>query len=111
MSNLEFIIHIKEKGSYFNNDLSVKEKLKSFKYNTPTERIHPTQKPIELVSHLLRLGSKENDLILDCFSGSGTTAIACHKLNRNFICIEKDVDYYNASVERLENTKAQLKLF
>ena len=55
--------------------------------------------------------SNENDLILDCFSGSGTTAIACHNLKRNFICIEKDIDYYNASVERLRNAQAQLRLF
>lgn len=48
---------------------------------------------------------------LDCFSGSGTTAIACHNLNRNFICIEKDEDYHKASVERLENARAQMKLF
>ena len=55
--------------------------------------------------------SKEGELILDCFSGSGTTAIACHNLNRNFICIEKDYDYWKASVERLKNAQAQQKLF
>lgn len=74
-------------------------------------RIHPTQKPLKLFEMILNDYSNENDLILDCFSGSGTTAIACHNLNRRFICIEKDIDYYNASVERLENAKAQLKLF
>jgi site-specific DNA-methyltransferase (adenine-specific) len=55
--------------------------------------------------------SNPNDLILDCFSGSGTTAIASHNLNRRFICIEKDYDYWKASVERLENAKSQLNLF
>lgn len=74
-------------------------------------RFHPTQKPLKLFEWILRDYSKENDLILDCFSGSGTTAVACHNLNRRFICIEKDEDYYKASVERLENAKAQLKLF
>lgn len=73
--------------------------------------IHPTQKPTQLFELILRDYSNENDLILDCFSGSGTTAVACHNLNRRFICIEKDEDYYKASVERLENAKAQLKLF
>lgn len=72
---------------------------------------HPSVKPSDLIQKLLQVHSNENDLILDCFSGSGTTAIACYNLKRNFICIEKDVDYYNASVQRLENTKAQLKLF
>jgi site-specific DNA-methyltransferase (adenine-specific) len=74
-------------------------------------RIHPTQKPLKLFEMILRDYSNENDLILDCFSGSGTTAVACHNLNRRFICIEKDYDYWKASVERLENAKAQLKLF
>lgn len=74
-------------------------------------RIHPTQKPLKLFEMILRDYSNENDLILDCFSGSGTTAVACHNLKRRFICIEKDYDYWKASVERLENAQAQLKLF
>ena len=73
--------------------------------------IHPTQKPVELLERLLKICSNENDLVLDCFSGSGTTAIACHNLKRRFICIERDTDYYNASVERLKDAQSQLKLF
>ena len=72
---------------------------------------HPTQKPLKLFQQILSDYSKEGELILDCFSGSGTTAIACHNLKRNFICIEKDYDYWKASVERLENVQAQCKLF
>lgn len=72
---------------------------------------HPTQKPLKLFERCIYMCSNENDLILDCFSGSGTTAVACHNLNRRFICIEKDEDYYKASVERLENAQAQQKLF
>ena len=72
---------------------------------------HPTQKPVKLFSYLVEKSSNENDLVLDCFSGSGTTAIACHNLKRRFICIEKDKDYYEASVKRLEDAKKQLTLF
>lgn len=72
---------------------------------------HPTQKPLKLFEMILRDYSNENDLILDCFSGSGTTAVACHNLKRRFICIERDIDYYKASVERLKNAQSQLKLF
>ena len=75
------------------------------------DRFHPTQKPLKLFQMILNDYSNENDLILDCFSGSGTTAVACHNLKRRFICIEKDYDYWKASVERLENVQAQLKLF
>ena len=72
---------------------------------------HPTQKPLELWNKILSVHSNENDLILDPFSGSGTTAIACHNLKRNFICIEKDKDYFDISVKRLEEHQAQQMLF
>ena len=74
-------------------------------------RIHPTQKPLRLFEMILSDYSNENDLILDCFSGSGTTAVACHNLKRRFICVEKDYDYWKVSVERLENAKLQMRLF
>lgn len=73
-------------------------------------RIHPTQKPVGLLKQILRDYYKEG-IVLDCFSGSGSTAIACYDLNIPFIAIEKDKDYWKASVERLENAQAQLKLF
>lgn len=76
-----------------------------------SERIHPTQKPIKLFEMILNDFSNENDLVLDCFSGSGTTAIACSELKRRFICIEKDKQYWQKSVERLENYNRQLRLF
>jgi site-specific DNA-methyltransferase (adenine-specific) len=74
-------------------------------------RIHPTQKPLPLFQWCLGKYSKEGDLILDCFSGSGTTAVACHNLKRRFICIEKDPEYWAASVKRLEDHQRQLTLF
>lgn len=72
---------------------------------------HPTPKRVDIIGKILQNISKENDLVLDCFSGSGTTAIACHRLKRRFICIEKDKDYYEASVKRLEDERKQLNLF
>ena len=76
-----------------------------------TDKIHPAQKPIDLIAKILVNYSKENDLVLDCFSGSGTTAIACHRLKRRFICIEKDPEYAKASVKRLEDEQRQGTLF
>lgn len=73
--------------------------------------IHSTQKPLKLFEWCLQNHSNENDLVLDCFSGSGTTAIACHNLKRRFICIEKDKDYYEASCKRLEEHQRQYTLF
>ena len=73
--------------------------------------IHPTQKPLRLFKRCVAEYSKEGDLILDCFSGSGTTAIACHNLKRRFICVEKDFDYWKASCKRLEDHQRQGVLF
>ena len=74
-------------------------------------RIHPTQKPLKLFEMILNDYSNENDLILDCFSGSGTTAVACYDLKRRFICIEKDKEYYEKSVERLKQAQIKQRLF
>lgn len=71
---------------------------------------HPTQKPIGLVGYLIKSLSNEGDLILDPFSGSGTIAVVCHRLNRRFIAIEKDPEFYRESVKRLESERKQLCL-
>lgn len=63
--------------------------------------LHPTQKSLKLMEDLIKIHSNPNDTILDCFAGSGTTGVACKNLNRNFILIEKDKDYYDTCVKRL----------
>ena len=75
------------------------------------KRIHPTQKPVDLIGMILRDYSKEGDLVMDCFSGGASTAIACINLKRRYFCIEKDEKMYEASVKRLEDFKKQLTLF
>lgn len=72
---------------------------------------HPTAKKISICCSILKNITKENQLVLDPFSGSGTTAIACLRLKRNFICIEKDEKYYNNSMMRLNNEKSNKRLF
>lgn len=71
---------------------------------------HPTQKPVALISFLMERASNEGALVLDPFSGSGTTAIAAHRLGRRFICVEKDPEYHAASVKRLEEEMKQALL-
>jgi site-specific DNA-methyltransferase (adenine-specific) len=61
-------------------------------------RIHSTQKPILLLEHLIKTYTNENDLVLDNCSGSGSTCIASHNTNRNFIGIELDTKHYNDSL-------------
>jgi site-specific DNA-methyltransferase (adenine-specific) len=72
--------------------------------------IHPTQKPVRLLERLLNLVSQEGDLVLDPFSGSGSTAVACINLNRNYIGFEIDEEYFNGSVKRVFAEKQQTKL-
>ena len=79
--------------------------------NRKESKIHPTQKPLALISYLMERSTRQGDLVLDCFSGSGTTAVACHNLKRRFICIEKDPEYWKSSCERLEQAQRQQTLF
>ena len=109
LSGIECCVYGKLSGASFNEHC--KNTVLKYPICNDKFKFHTTQKPLEMFSYLVRVSSNENDLVLDCFSGSGTTAVACHNLNRKFICIEKDEDYYNASIERLENAKAQMKLF
>ena len=64
-------------------------------------RYHPTQKPVKLLSKILQEYSKEYDLVLDCFSGSGSTAVACKELGRRYIGIEISPEYCKIAEERL----------
>lgn len=67
------------------------------------DRFHPTQKPLSLIEELVLKHSNEGDLVLDCFMGSGTTGVACKKLNRNFIGMEINETYFNKAKERIVN--------
>ena len=68
---------------------------------------HPTQKPLGLIKEIIEKHSNEGDLVLDCFSGTATTAEACISINRRYICIERDEKYYQMSVDRIK--QSQLK--
>ena len=72
---------------------------------------HPTQKPVSLMRDLLDIHTNEGDTVLDAFMGSGSTGIACKNLNRNFIGIELDENYFNIAKERIENYKCKKELF
>ena len=64
--------------------------------------IHPTQKPVALFEYLIKTYTNHGELVLDNCAGSGTTAIACMNTGRNYICIEKDEEYYKKAVERVK---------
>lgn len=71
------------------------------KDNYKNNLFHPTQKPVALLEYLIKTYTNENELVLDFTAGSGTTAIACLKTNRQFIVIEKEQKYYDIILKRV----------
>ena len=115
-SDIEYIVRIYEQGVSLNkvwdedgkkSDSDHYMKLQSFK--KPIGE-HTTQKPVELIKRLIRTSSHENDLVLDPFMGSGTTAIACLSTNKQYIGFELDEGYYNIAQDRINKHEQQLML-
>jgi len=69
--------------------------------NAVRNKLHPTQKPVALLEYLIKTYTNENDTVLDFTMGSGSTGVACKNLNRNFIGIEKDQNYFNIAKDRM----------
>ena len=79
--------------------------IKYSKYNkecNQLNRVHPTQKPVEVLEYLIKTYTNENELVLDFTMGSGSTGVACMNLNRKFVGIELDEKYFNIAKERIE---------
>ena len=90
--------------------LVVPKASKSEKNNGVENNIHPTVKPLNLMSYLVTLGSRKDDVVLDPFMGSGTTPMACVTLGRNYIGVEREEEYFEiaeARVNKLENPLKQ----
>lgn len=107
LTDTEYCLFFREKGvkvygefktkfTYYVSPLNAKDK-KLYK--------HPTIKPLNIIENLIINSSLENDTILDCFMGSGTTGVACKQLNRNFIGIELDEEYFNIAKKRIEEKR------
>lgn len=105
LSDTEYLIFAREKGVKLYGTYETKRKY----YITPTNKQdkklykHPTVKPLHIIKNLIINSSNENDVVLDCFMGSGTTGVACKELNRNFIGIEINKKFYEIAKERIEN--------
>ena len=81
--------------------------------NTKDKEIwgHPTMKPVELMEKYIINHTVEGDTVLDFYTGSGTTAIACKKTERNFIGFELDKTFYSNAKKRIDQYKVQGSLF
>jgi DNA modification methylase len=83
-------------------------------YAPPSEKWwteHPCQKPLEVVERMVKIWSNPGDTVLDCFLGSGTTALACERLGRRWVGVENELRYIKAAKRRLYESRRQLTLF
>lgn len=111
-TNIEYIIRIYGNGCALNKiDLdeypnktelySKYIKINQIRGNT---KLHPSQKPTEIIKKYLELSSKDGDVIFDPFMGSGSTGVSCLELNRSFIGCEKELDIFKVASDRINNT-------
>lgn len=93
-------------GTYSTNYSGIKQTHTNYpksvlKFSSQAKPVHPTQKPVPLLEYLIKTYSNEGDIVLDCCAGSGSTGVACVTNDRNFIGIEKDLNFYNIMKERI----------
>ena len=96
--------HLPEKNQDIVSNQTNKETADKFgaERKAKMQNIHPTAKPIKLMSYLITLTTRENDIVLDPFIGSGTTAISSILLKRRFMGFEREEEYYKIATERIK---------
>ena len=98
LSGVECAVYAKKRGGTFNAHC----KNTVMRHNAGRNKIHPTQKSLPLWCEILGDLSNEGQTVLDTCAGSGTTAVACLAMNRNYICFEIDPEYFEQAKRRLE---------
>ena len=108
-NDTEYCIFARENGVKIHGNYYTKKKYYITSTNKEDKKKykHPTIKPLEIIKNLIINSSQENDIVLDCFSGSGTTCVAAKELKRRFIGIEIDPEYYKISIDRLNEPKQE----
>lgn len=101
MKNAEFVIFLYKKPAKPINNMGTKTVL-SVDNISGKNKLHPTEKPNDLLEIFVGNSTNENDIVLDPFMGSGTTGVACKNLNRDFIGIELDKEYFEIAKARIE---------
>lgn len=107
-SILQFDLPYKKISQTYNPQLGISDVWDDINFYGEKNRFHPTQKPLKLISRLILASSNEQDIVLDPFMGSGTTAVSCITNNRKYIGFEINTDYYHKSCDRINLTKTSL---
>lgn len=100
MKNCEFVLFF-HKGKSFPINNKESNQFLDYKNINGKDKLHPTQKPVDLIKELILNSSKENDIIFDPFCGSGSTLVAAKELNRNYLGFDNDEKYIDISFKRL----------
>jgi DNA modification methylase len=100
---LKFDLKYTDVAQTFNPEMGITDVWRDIDFYKEN-RVHPTQKPLTLIKRLISASSNVGDLVVDPFAGSGSTAISAIQLNRNFITIDSDENYYKEVLNRVENT-------
>lgn len=90
------------KDNYYSSTKRYPRSIQEFSTDTQKISIHPTQKPVALLEYLIKTYTLEDETVLDFTMGSGSTGVACKKLNRNFIGIEKEEKYFQLAQDRID---------
>lgn len=101
MKNCEYILFLRKGKAKWINDIGGSKTVHQFN-NIIGNKIHPTEKPVDLIEFYIRNSSKEGDIVLDPFMGSASCALACINSNRQYIGYEIDEEYYKVAIERLK---------
>lgn len=109
LSDVEYCMFMRESGAYFNSNLDYSKYFKVKPITVTKNTFHPAEKPLNFIKDIIQVSSRENDLILDPFIGSGTTAVACKQLNRNFIGFDNKLEYVEVANKRI--SKVQIAMF
>jgi DNA modification methylase len=107
----QFLVATKNKGEGHHFNYKVGQSPDYILTNNGYEHLHPTQKPIEAMTWIIQYWTFAGDMILDPFSGSGTTGVAALQLGRNFIGCEIDKGYFEIAKKRIERAAMQEPLF
>lgn len=115
LPDVEYCLYFREKGNKLNDGYELKSKWYISPINKSDKDLynHPTIKPLDLVKRHILHTTQPNDIVLDCFCGSGTTCVACQETGRRYIGMEINKEYYEIAKKRINgmNANGQISIF
>ena len=110
MKNCDYTLLLRKGSSQYINDIGGSKTVHKFG-NIIGNKVHPTEKPTDLMEFYVKNSSNEGDVVLDMFMGSCSTGVACLNTNRKFLGVEMDEGYFNIGVNRMQEStiKGEIK--